>query len=216
MKVTALALLAFLANACIPFASPPVRLNYGGGGGIGRIATGQEKLPEEVTSDEFVTIRGSVNPLDIFPSLIGRSFDFGLGYMGEFFSPYGDHQYIKHGPFVRMSYYPLAGFLFSNSKSSVYRLGVEADLELVLGEVVSGYDCGPGLTLTTSFELATFYRGTFSLHARPHLGGYAYGELSIGLFASVGYRYIHDRHYAVFYGGLFFRLPMSAGILFIY
>ena len=135
--------LAFLANACIPFASPPLRMNYGGGGGVGSIATNHKTLPDEVTSDDLVTIRGSVNPLDIFPSLIGRSFDFALGYMGEFYSPYQYHRYIKHGPFARMSFYPVAGFLFSDSKSSVYRLGLDADLELIIGEVASTTDFGP-------------------------------------------------------------------------
>ncbi len=222
-------LVAFLClfacvSSCIPFASPPLKLSLKGGVAVGEIASEGEDNVREITSSEIMQVRGELKPLDLFPSLFERNYDFGLGYQGELYELYSrKRMFTKHGPYLSVSYFPWVWKYSEKDKVSLFlnpsptpacsflRFGLHASGDLMLGDIGSGIEVGGGATFGISFEIVYLYNGRF---LETGYNGWAYGKSVIGVNISTGYRYIHDRHYATVIFGLIMRTPASVGLLF--
>ncbi len=205
-----------LATGCMPFASPPLRVGFSGGGSFGEVIWAQDDQARSTDRDSMFAVRAELMPLDAVPWLLVRDWDLGLGYQAEFLQAAHPARSVKHGPFLSATWYPVvvddseAGPEAEAEELFLWRLGLGLRAGLLLADGGPAPCMGGGGAFTVSFEFTSFAAGEFG---NSDLFGLAYGEAGVGLFAEAGWRHIHGGSYSTFVAGLQFRLPASVGLM---
>ena len=231
--------LIVLAAGCapIPYISPPVRGSFQVGPGGGEVRRGPGEPATSRAADTVLGARVAVHPLGMFPELVPRSFDFGLGYVYEtLLVPHG-HPPDNHGLYAEGEYW----FWTQPRERSSVRLGLLAQADMLWAQVTpSGPDMGWGVGAGIGFEyghfLVTGIRSTPDPSPTYHedrtggihpdvpeknetksteVFGVAFGEIGIGAALTLSYRSIGDQSYwnALFHIRL--RLPASVGVVLV-
>ncbi|MFP4599302.1 MAG: hypothetical protein ACLFVJ_13670 [Persicimonas sp.] len=221
---------ALLLSGCLPFAwaTPPAQVEFG----VAPRVTQADAESDDSEVDVVFPLRGSVNPLQLFPSLGMRHIDAGIGYQ---FVP-GSTRPFLHGPFLEI------GFLYGESftapadgparEATVPRFGVRAK-----GHGLSSASSDGPLSAAGSLQLSMEWHG---FHDNPLSGcqdtseddfedpysddeddedqsvtcvsGLAYGESSIGFFVEGTLTRIGGRDQWWAGAGVLMRLPATMGL----
>ncbi len=221
---------ALLLTGCLPFAwaTPPAQVEFG----VAPRVTHTDADSDESEVDVVFPLRGSVNPLQLFPSLGMRHIDAGIGYQ---FVP-GSTRPFLHGPFLEI------GFLYGEPftapadghgrDATVPRFGVRAK-----GHGLSSASSDQPLSAAGSLQLSMEWHG---FHDNPLSGcqdtseddfddpywddeddedqsvtcvsGLAYGESAIGFFVEGSMARIGGRDQWWAGAGILMRVPATMGL----
>lgn len=212
LLTSALALLTLGAPACVPFVSPPLRVDVAGGTTLGSLAPPPlEGHPRQSTAHGLLQVRANAAPLGVISSMGARTFDVDAGYVVDYhFDDDVEQEYSRHGPNLRLSVYPKVIHLWGRTSDAIYlRLGLSAAGELLFGEQHRSAGQGGGITGAISVDISNFGAGDFTGDA---CGGVSFGEAGVGLVLSGSYRRFNNRDYGLFLAGLMFRLPAAVGV----
>jgi hypothetical protein len=223
-------LAVFVIGGCtpLPYISPPIRGSIGLGPVGGERVRSDTGDKEDVSSEASISARFSLNPLSMIRGQEDRGFDLGLGYvLTDSLSEEPDRA-LLHGPYLEVAGYFLR---HRTSAQSSIRLGLISRGDLLLSSGRSD-DLGWGISGGLVFEFGTFLDGeTFIdeketvmhtadreevVDVRPSTIGIAYGETSIGVEVVGGWSDVGTEEVWHVMCALVFRLPVSAGVHFVY
>jgi hypothetical protein len=210
--------LALSASGCLlPWASPPAKVVIAGGASIGAIDD------DDGTRRQFsrgtLQLRGGLHLLQLFPGAAERRFDVGFGYLGEFRLGEALPLANKHGPQLELAYHPwIRVERLDERRSRIARLAVVALPELLFARRDGETQVGGGGSIGVTLDWGRFSRGCWGkasggMGGSAAAGGCAYGETSIGVGLSAGFRLLESERAFVVTGGVVFRLPASVGFV---
>ncbi|MBI5544545.1 MAG: hypothetical protein HY901_11690 [Deltaproteobacteria bacterium] len=194
--------LAVWSTGCVamPLAVPPMQLAVGSGAR----SLSSDSCGEDL--DAPAQLRVAVHPLALFPGMLNRSADVGVGYLLD----YGANAQIQGGYLegsMVMLQKPLRGGLG--------RLSTRIQTRLIYADPEASWGLASALQLTgewvsfadSDFETTSADGGAF---------GHSYGEGGIGLFIEGSYQRAGTLHGWTATGGILIRVPASAGIAYVW
>jgi hypothetical protein len=201
LAATIVSSLGAVGCIALPFATPPVKGSLGGRAYIPALTDGDSGL---------LNFQIGVNPLQLFPDYQERRFDFGVGYVGNT----GDNYYFN-GAYLELTGFPWVEKL---ATGAVARASISAEPTIFVDKYSR---TGAGLGGKLGLEFAAFADGPIdSISPKAGIIGGAFGEGGLGVyFEGFGARVFDDpapgggTTYFSIGGGLSFRLPAAAGLL---
>ncbi len=197
----------------LPFALPPTTASVEAGAAIGKVVPPEEGGSGQTEATFALQGRAAMAPLGLVPELGDRRFDFQLGYVIEGFPKDEVERYVKHGGFVRGTFFPWVGEQGMSGFRA--RFGISPIAE-VLYEPARD-EVGGGGSIAAQLELMKHAEGGYAGFDGRGVGvlGGSYGEWGIGLGTTVGVRGVGTTRYWMATGGLTIRFPAVAGLLLI-
>ncbi len=179
-----------------------------------------------------IPLRATVFPLQLFPSLLERHLDVGVGYQAVVIADHG----LVHGPHLEVAYLTskhVSHWLdWLGDPPRPTRLGVHVQAHGLLPSS-AGMMFNPGVTLQLSLENYAFtdtdFMGCQQSDSQPDdprwessdddsvvCGtGYAWGETTVGFFVEGSYSRVELRNLWWVGAGLKVRLPATIGVGFV-
>lgn len=190
-------LLLVAATGCValPIATPPLQL---------AVAGGARSLRSD-SIDDFdapVQVRAAVHPLQLFPRLMNRVADVGVGYLLD----YGANASVNGG-YLEAS----VNALRSELGGGLGRLSVGGQLRLIKVDPEDAW--GQSVALHLAWEYSSFTDSDFS-NATSKGGsfGHSYGEVGIGVFLEGAWLRAGTLQGWTATAGLVVRIPAAYGI----
>jgi hypothetical protein len=199
-----LVLVSAAMSGCVAWANPPLDISLGGGGVI------HDFQGQPVSQPAPFQIEGSINPMQLFPTLRDRNFDAGAG-----FGVYAGKGAFAAGPYLEATYFLLHFTCGPDGCGS--RLGIAAQGGVSFDD---NHDpLGWRGSVRLSLEILSFASGAAAQARSGVISGgsasgiAAWGEGSGGLYIDGTYMDVGPHRIAMLGGGIMFRLPASAGFL---
>jgi hypothetical protein len=206
LGLVAALLAVMLVAGC--YATPPLRISAGGGGGVGTIVALEGDTRHDNSLAGFGELRLGVAPLSYRPA---RRLDVSLGWALDSALGIDAGDSMRHGPYVEADWFLRRS---APGAEQAWRLGPTLGLESTIstddrnaGDISYGPDVGFGASVGVLLEAVEAVRGPFSL-------GKAIGELGLGIGARVGVRYEEKSTYGYGIVSVEFRLPGAYGSVF--
>jgi hypothetical protein len=171
------------------------------------IGAGGRSSSAKEGGDAPVSIRVAATPMGFGEGWLGRSFDFGGGYIWE-----AGKSRVIEGAFFEGGYAMFKGQIGAQTWG---RMLARAQVRVL--KPTDDPRFGVGGALQISGELVTYAEGPLALVGKDGgLVGYAFGEAGIGFFAEGSYARFPTFSTFAIIGGLQFRLPASAGFIWVW
>jgi hypothetical protein len=194
------ALLLSLAG-CIPFpfASPPSVVQFGP-------AYQRTTPPEQTTGGVTIgQLRVGAHPMGLFRDMDQRPVDVGAGFLLD------ADPHNTRGGYLDLGAFPLVTHL----DEIPFRLALHGQGRLVFDPILNRWGEGGAAQLTT--EIYSYQDGTFATQGEGGgFYGWALGEFGVGLYLEGAYNWVPARPYWTVSGGVQLRLPVSAGVGYVY
>jgi hypothetical protein len=180
----------------VPFALPPSQVTIGTG-----YRTVDRRGRQE--SDAPLQVRGAMHPFGFDPMLLGRNYDFGLGYMVD-----TGKAGQQHG-----GYFEVSGVIANQPVDGPnwLRLSGRAQLRVLFDS--DSPRAGRGGALQITGEYAGFTSAPFTgFDRRGGVVGYGYGETAFGLYVETAYGQSPTFDTFSVSGGVLLRIPALVGL----
>lgn len=206
-----------LAPGCVPFVVPPSQVSVAGGAVSDVPPEWRQIRRQDVTGYETTetapidgrslgVFQASLRPLQLFPDLKARRFDFGVGYGMEKLQMLSSP---LHGGFVQVDGYPLMHV----SGNAVGRVGVRAGFDALYAGPVAGVGAGGTLAVVAESDAFIPGQGVSGGSGDGAIAALVDGEVGLGAYLGVSYRRFHDGAYWFPSLGVYGRVPAAAGVL---
>jgi len=222
---------ALLGTGCFaaPWALPPARVTLGGGASSRSAAASAARHRQ---GDGVLSLRASVEPLQLVGEAMDRPLDFGVGYeletgpAGSVYGPFGEVGWVlyasptgrdRSAPRGWGRLRPFGRGSGCTSDGGCFRAAVRTRLaSLRSDEVTGGWLVGTQFSIeTSSFVSSSFGGASGNGRAGAAAGGVAYGETGIGLYVDASHGTLAGQTWWSLTGGLVVRLPISVGGFFV-